>query len=191
MTRGCGDPNDCDIAPDGRIFFTDSTTRYDAHEWALDSIEARPTGRLLCYEPKTGKTTTVLEKLRYANGVCMAHDEKSLFLAESWACSVHRYWFRRTQGGNARMRDQGHAGLSRQHQPRIGRHLLDGLARHADAELRPRPAPSRHAQAHDPQPAAGRLALPQHQYRRRRQIRRDGKDHRHVRRPDRRLAPRW
>ena len=30
------DPNDCDIAPDGRIFFTDSTTRYDAHDWALD-----------------------------------------------------------------------------------------------------------------------------------------------------------
>ncbi|HVM83228.1 MAG TPA: SMP-30/gluconolactonase/LRE family protein [Candidatus Binatia bacterium] len=87
------DPNDCDIAPDGRIFFTDSTTRYDAHEWALDSIESRPTGRLLCYDPKTGKTTTVLEKLRYANGVCMAHDGKSLFLAESWACRVHRYWF--------------------------------------------------------------------------------------------------
>jgi ribose transport system permease protein len=87
------DPNDCDVAPDGRIFFTDSTTRYDAHEWALDSIEARPTGRLLCYDPRTQKTTTVLEKLRYANGVCMAHDGKSLFLAESWACSVHRYWF--------------------------------------------------------------------------------------------------
>jgi ribose transport system permease protein len=87
------DPNDCDIAPDGRIFFTDSTTRYDAHEWALDSIESRATGRLLCYDPKTGKTTTLLEKLRYANGVCMAHDGRSLFLAESWACSVHRYWF--------------------------------------------------------------------------------------------------
>ena len=28
--------------------FTDSTTRYDAHDWALDSIEGRPTGRLLC-----------------------------------------------------------------------------------------------------------------------------------------------
>jgi ribose transport system permease protein len=87
------DPNDCDIAPDGRIFFTDSTKRYDAHEWALDSIESRPTGRLLCYDPRTGKTTTVLEELRYANGVCMAHDGQSLFLAESWACSVHRYWF--------------------------------------------------------------------------------------------------
>src|SRR5690348_7486971 len=93
------DPNDCDVAPDGRIFFTDSTTRYDAHEWALDSIEARPTGRLLCYDPKTGKTRTVLEKLRYANGVCMAHDGKSLFLAESWACSVHRYWLEGPKAG--------------------------------------------------------------------------------------------
>jgi len=87
------DPNDCDVAPDGRIFFTDSTTRYDAHDWALDSIESRPTGRLLCYDPRTGRTTTILDNYRYANGVCIAHDGQSLFFAESWACRVHRYWF--------------------------------------------------------------------------------------------------
>ena len=87
------DPNDCDVAPDGRIFFTDSTTRYDAHDWALDSIESRPTGRLLCYDPRNGKTTTLLDNYRYANGVCIAHDGRSLFFAESWACRVHRYWF--------------------------------------------------------------------------------------------------
>jgi ribose transport system permease protein len=87
------DPNDCDVAPDGRIFFTDSTTRYDAHDWALDSIESRPTGRLLCYDPRNGKTTTLLDNYRYANGVCIAHDGQSLFFAESWACRVHRYWF--------------------------------------------------------------------------------------------------
>jgi len=87
------DPNDCDVAPDGRIFFTDSTTRYDAHDWALDSIESRPTGRLLCFDPRNGKTTTLLDNYRYANGVCIAHDGQSLFFAESWACRVHRYWF--------------------------------------------------------------------------------------------------
>jgi ribose transport system permease protein len=87
------DPNDCDVAPDGRIFFTDSTTRYDAHDWALDSIESRPTGRLLCYDPRSGKTATLLDNYRYANGVCIAHDGQSLFFAESWACRVHRYWF--------------------------------------------------------------------------------------------------
>jgi ribose transport system permease protein len=87
------DPNDCDVAPDGRIFFTDSTTRYDAHDWALDSIESRPTGRLLCYDPRSGKTSTLLDGYRYANGVSIAHDGQSLFFAESWACRVHRYWF--------------------------------------------------------------------------------------------------
>lgn len=87
------DPNDCDIAPDGRIFFTDSTTRYDAHDWALDSVESRPTGRLLVYDPRTGRTRTVLRGMSYLNGVCMAQDGQSLFLAESWVCRVHRYWF--------------------------------------------------------------------------------------------------
>lgn len=45
------DPNDLDIAPDGQVYFTDSTKRYDAHDWALDNIENRATGRLLVYDP--------------------------------------------------------------------------------------------------------------------------------------------
>ncbi len=93
------DPNDCDIGPDGRIWFTDSTTRYDAHDWALDSIESRPTGRLLVYDPKSGRTRTVLKGLRYANGVCLAHDAKSIFIAESWACRIHRYWLEGPKAG--------------------------------------------------------------------------------------------
>ncbi|MEW9837244.1 ABC transporter permease [Mesorhizobium marinum] len=95
------DPNDCDIAPDGRIYFTDSTKRYDAHDWALDSIENRATGRLLVYDPKDGSTKTLLDGYRYLNGVCIAHDGKSLFVAESWACRVHRYWMEGPKAGSA------------------------------------------------------------------------------------------
>jgi ribose transport system permease protein len=95
------DPNDLDVAPDGKIYFTDSTTRYDAHEWAIDSIEGRPTGRLLVFDPAIGKTRTLLDNYRYANGVCMAHDGKSLFFAESWACRVHRYWLEGPKAGTA------------------------------------------------------------------------------------------
>ena len=84
-----------------RIYFTDSTKRYDAHDWALDSIENRATGRLLVYDPKDGQTTTLLDGYRYANGVCMAHDGKSLFFAESWACRVHRYWLEGPKAGTA------------------------------------------------------------------------------------------
>jgi ribose transport system permease protein len=95
------DPNDLDVGPDGRIYFTDSTTRYDAHEWAIDSIEGRPTGRLLVFDPRTGETKTLLDNYRYANGVCLAHDGKSLFFAESWACRVHRYWIEGPKAGTA------------------------------------------------------------------------------------------
>ena len=80
---------------------------------------------------------------------------------------------RRAEEGPGRVRDQGHARLSRQHQPRFRWHLLDGLARHAHAELRSRPALARHAQAHDPPPAGRRMAVPQHQHRRRSEVRRE------------------
>ncbi|MCY4314058.1 MAG: SMP-30/gluconolactonase/LRE family protein [Gammaproteobacteria bacterium] len=93
------DPNDLDIGTDGKIYFTDSTTRYDAHEWAIDSVENRPTGRVLVYDPKTGKTRTLLRRLNYPNGVCMAHDGESFFFAESWECRVNRYWYRGAQAG--------------------------------------------------------------------------------------------
>jgi len=95
------DPNDLDIAPDGKVYFTDSTKRYDAHEWALDSIENRATGRLLVYDPKNGSTRTLLDGYRYTNGVCMAHDNKSLFFCESWACRIHRYWLEGPKAGTA------------------------------------------------------------------------------------------
>jgi ribose transport system permease protein len=95
------DPNDLDIAPDGKVYFTDSTKRYEASDWALDSIENRPTGRLLVYDPKDGSTRTLLDGYRYTNGVAMAHDNKSLFFCESWACRIHRYWLEGPKAGTA------------------------------------------------------------------------------------------
>ncbi len=93
------DPNDLDIGTDGRIYFTDSTTRFDAHEWATDSVENRPTGRVLVYDPQSGRTRTILRGLSYTNGVCMAHDGESFFFAESWECRVNRYWYRGPRAG--------------------------------------------------------------------------------------------
>lgn len=95
------DPNDLDIAPDGMIYFTDSTKRYAAYDWTLDSIENRATGRLLSYNPQTGVTKTLLDGYRYTNGVAMAHDNKSLFFCETWACSIHRYWLEGPKAGKA------------------------------------------------------------------------------------------
>jgi ribose transport system permease protein len=80
--------DDLDIAPDGTIFFTDATKRYDMENWGLDLLEGRPNGRLLSYDPKTGKTRTVCDNLVFPNGVCLTHDARHLLVASTWNCSV-------------------------------------------------------------------------------------------------------
>jgi uncharacterized protein (DUF849 family) len=62
--------DDLDIAPDGVIYFTDATKRYDIENWGLDLLEGRPNGRLLSYDPRSKKTRTVCDNLVFPNGVC-------------------------------------------------------------------------------------------------------------------------
>lgn len=85
--------DDLDIAPDGRVFFSEATVRYEMHEWPVDCLESRGNGRIICYDPNTGTTRTVLKNLIFPNGICMTHDGQSFLFAETWACRVSRYWF--------------------------------------------------------------------------------------------------
>ena len=54
--------DDLDIAPDGRIFFSEATIRYEMHEWPVDCLESRGNGRIICFDPNTGTTRTVLQE---------------------------------------------------------------------------------------------------------------------------------
>ena len=62
--------DDLDITDDGRIFFSEATVRYEMHEWAIDGLEARGNGRIICYDTNTSKTHTVLRDLKFPNGIC-------------------------------------------------------------------------------------------------------------------------
>ncbi|RCX07324.1 ABC transporter permease [Extensimonas vulgaris] len=85
--------DDLDIAPDGRIFFSEATVRYEMHEWAVDGLEARGNGRIICYDPRDQSTRTVLANLKFPNGIAMASDGQSILFAETWGCCIKRYWF--------------------------------------------------------------------------------------------------
>jgi ribose transport system permease protein len=85
--------DDLDIAPDGCIYFSEATTRYEMHEWAIDGHESRPNGRIIRYDPRSGSTRTVIPGLMFPNGICMTHDGQSFLYAETYACRVSRYWF--------------------------------------------------------------------------------------------------
>ena len=83
--------DDLDIAPDGRVYFSEATVRYEQEEWATDALESRGNGRIVCYDPRTGDDAHLIDKIVFANGVCMSRDGCSFFFAESWTCAIKRY----------------------------------------------------------------------------------------------------
>ena len=91
--------DDMDFAPDGKIYFSEATIRYDVTDWATDALEGRGNGRIICHDPKTGSTRTVLARRMFPNGICMTGDGCSLFFAETWAGRISRYWFQGPQKG--------------------------------------------------------------------------------------------
>ncbi len=91
--------DDLDIAPDGTIYFTDATKRYDIADWGLDLLEGRPNGRLLSFEPKSRTTRTVCDNLIFPNGVCLTHDGQHLLVASTWTCSILIFDLRKLSDG--------------------------------------------------------------------------------------------
>ena len=84
--------DDLDIAPDGKIYFSDCTTRYEMTTNSLDIMEGRPNGRVVCYDPATRRTWTVLNHFYFPNGICVSHDGRSLLIASTSLCKVFRLW---------------------------------------------------------------------------------------------------
>lgn len=84
--------DDLDIAPDGKIYFSEATIRYEMHSWHVDGVEGRGNGRLVQHDPATGETRTVVKSMVFPNGVCLAHDGQSVLVASTWLCKIFQYW---------------------------------------------------------------------------------------------------
>jgi ribose transport system permease protein len=82
-----------DFAPDGRIFFSEATTRYEMHDWTVDALEMRGNGRIICFDPRNNSSRTIIPRLSFPNGVSMTGDGQSFIFAQSWECAIRRYWF--------------------------------------------------------------------------------------------------
>jgi sugar lactone lactonase YvrE len=93
--------NDLDIASDGTIFFSDSTSRFPIDKFMLDMMEHRSSGRLLAYDPRTKSTQVVLDNLYFANGVAISPDQSFVLVAESWEYRIQRYWLEGPKKGES------------------------------------------------------------------------------------------
>lgn len=82
--------NDLDIGPDGVVYFSDSSHRYntttlgDVPSYLLpDLLDGRASGRLLTYDPRSGESAVLLDGLHFPNGVAVTADGARVWVAES------------------------------------------------------------------------------------------------------------
>ena len=95
--------NNLDVAGDGTVYFTDASDTYGADDYLLDLLEARPHGRLLRYDPKTGETKVLLDGLHFANGVALAPDQSYVVVAETYRYRLIRYWLAGPHAGRSQV----------------------------------------------------------------------------------------
>ena len=94
-------PNDIAIAADGAVWFSDASRRFDQHHWMLDFLEGRSTGRLLRYDPRTGRVDVALNRLMFANGVALGPGDKYVLVNETLAARITRYWLSGPRAGQS------------------------------------------------------------------------------------------
>ena len=100
--------DDVDVAADGKIYFSDASTKFGAKQWGgtykaslIDLMEHGGHGRLLVYDPAAGKATTLLAGLNFANGVAVSHDQRYVLVNETGSYRVIRYWITGSNKGKS------------------------------------------------------------------------------------------
>jgi len=88
-------------ASDGAVYFSDASTRFGFDRWYHDFFESRATGRLLRYDPRTGHTAVVLDRLGFANGVALPRDEAFVVVCESSRFRCMKVWLKGEKAGHA------------------------------------------------------------------------------------------
>lgn len=98
--------DDLDISDDGRIFFSDASTRFGAKSsggslqaslYAL--MEHSNDGRVLVYNPADKRVSTVLDGLTFPNGIAMCPQDRCVLVNETGTYSVKRIWLNGSNAG--------------------------------------------------------------------------------------------
>jgi len=91
--------DDVDCAADGKIYFSDASTKFGAKESGgtmegslLEIMEHGGHGRLLVYDPTTRQAKTLLSGLSFANGVAVSHDQSYVLINDTGNYRVIRHW---------------------------------------------------------------------------------------------------
>ncbi|KAG7462583.1 hypothetical protein MATL_G00186310 [Megalops atlanticus] len=83
--------NDLDVTQDGRkVYFTDSSSRWQRRDFLHLIMEATADGRVLEYDTVTREVSVLMDGLRFANGIQLCPDEESVLVAETTMARIRR-----------------------------------------------------------------------------------------------------
>ncbi|XP_069485870.1 adipocyte plasma membrane-associated protein-like [Ambystoma mexicanum] len=91
--------NGLELSRNGTIYFTDSSNKWGRRHHRLEVIETNHRGRLLEYNPVTGRARTLLDGLYMANGIALSPRQDYLLIAETSICRILRYWLTGSKSG--------------------------------------------------------------------------------------------
>lgn len=89
-------PNDVDIASDGIIYFTNTSSKISfsrTHIWKL-LMEAKPDGGLYSYNPKNEQVKTLIDGTYFGNGVAVSKNDDFVLMVDLAKYRVLRYWLK-------------------------------------------------------------------------------------------------
>jgi len=74
--------NNLAVHSNGSIFFTCSSSKFALHDYLLDTMEGRASGKVFHYNPTIGHTTLLKKDLYSANGIALSSGEDFLVVSE-------------------------------------------------------------------------------------------------------------
>lgn len=94
-------PNDVDIASDGKIYFSNTSSKY---KFSMSNVlkivlEARPDGGLFCYDPKTKLVETLIDSSFFGNGVAVSQNDDFVLMVDLAKYRILKYWLKGNKKG--------------------------------------------------------------------------------------------
>lgn len=68
-------------AQNGTIYMSDTSSRFRRNQVLLECLEAQPTGRIIAWDPDTGMSRVVVDKLPFPNGIALQNNDKHLLIS--------------------------------------------------------------------------------------------------------------
>lgn len=94
-------PNDVDIASNGMIYFSNTSSKYKFSRKNARRIllETKPDGGLYSYNPKTKQVKTLIDSSFFGNGVAVSQNDKFVLMVDLTKYRIVRYWLKGDKKG--------------------------------------------------------------------------------------------